>query len=194
MGTRIISFIAISILTLSVNAALADSMGGMQTSNSTSATQENMAGMAMTQMSYQVTAANSTYLVTIGSNSQVPAGVTFNAEQKSLSFGVSGLSTRDLSHYEVTIPSALLNGRFTASVGGAQLKIIPVPNATSTTIHINISGPFVKSNGVNDSSTVILVGTQAVPEFPTGLVLVLPIVLAASIAITRGTRAFRLTS
>jgi predicted secreted protein with PEFG-CTERM motif len=125
----------------------------------------NMKNMTMTQMSYTVMAGNTSYQVTVASSATLPNSVKFNQDQKSINFDVSGLTTRYLFHYEVTIPSDLLSGNFTATCAGYPLKIIAVPNSTSTTIHINIPSSFVKANGISDSTTIMVMGTQAIPEF-----------------------------
>lgn len=127
---------------------------------------QNMGSMAMSQMTYDVMADDKNYKVSITSNSKLPASVHFNPDTKSVSFDAAGLASTDLIHYEVRIPVDLLNGNFTVMLGNSQVKSVPEGNETFTTFHINIPSSFVKSHNIGDSSTLTIMGTNAIPEFP----------------------------
>lgn len=132
---------------------------------------QNMGSMAMSQMTYDVMAADKNYQVSITSNGKLPASVHFNQDMKSVIFDVSGLTSTNLIHYEVRIPNELLNGNFTVMLGNSQVKSVPESNDTFTTFHINVPASFVKSNNIGDSSTLTIMGTKAIPEFPIGTTL-----------------------
>lgn len=132
---------------------------------------QNMGRMAMNQMTYDVMTNNKNYQVSIISNGQLPLSVHFNQDAKNVSFDVSGLTSSNLIHYEVIIPTNLLNGNFTVMLGNSQVKSVPESNDTFTTFHINIPASFVKSNNMGDSSTMTIMGTEAIPEFPIGVTL-----------------------
>ena len=130
---------------------------------------QNMGSMAMSQVAYDVTANNENYTVSVTSNGKLPASVHFNQDTKSISFDAVGLTSTDLIHYEVKIPTNLMNGNFTVMLGNSQVKSVAEANDTFTTLHINIPSSFVKSNNIGDSSTLTIMGIEAIPEFPIGV-------------------------
>lgn len=128
---------------------------------------QNMGTMTtMGQMSYDVTVGGKHFNVMISSTGKLPTNPQFSEEQKSISFDVSGITSQDLVHYEVTMPTDLLSGNLTVSLGGMQVKAIAEVNGSSTAVHINVPSSFVKSNNIADSTTLTITGTQAIPEFP----------------------------
>ncbi len=144
----------------------------------------NMKNMTMSQMMYDIMVGGKSFKVMVLSNGDLPKGVQFNQDQKTISFDGSGLTTKDLSHYEVTIPDVLLSGNFTVTIDDKSIKSIAVPNETSTTIHINIPSSYVKENSIGDSATITLAGTTAIPEFPFAI-LILASTVGFIIIITR---------
>jgi len=130
---------------------------------------QNMGSMAMSQMTYDVMSDNQNYTVSVTSNGKLPASVHFNQDVKIISFDAVGLASTDLIHYEVRIPTNLMNENFTVMLGNSQVKSVSEANDTFTTLHINIPSSFVKSNNIGDSSTLIIMGTEAIPEFPIGV-------------------------
>ncbi len=52
-----------------------------------------------------------------------------------------------------------------------------------TTLHKNIMKSFIEENGIGDSASMIITGTQVIPEFPIGMVIVLSGALAMSTAL-----------
>lgn len=164
----ILGFAAIAIFTLTPS-VFAQQMPGM---TGMSGQSTDMGNMTMNQMVYDVMTNGIDYKIMISSNGVLPTNVQFNQGQKSLSFDVSGLTSRNLVHYEVTIPATLLSGNFTAMLGGMQINTIPEGNDTSTTIHINVPSSFIKANNIGDSSVMTVTSTQVVPEFPMPMLLV----------------------
>lgn len=148
---------------------------------------QNMNSMTMNQMTYDVMVNNENYTISISSNGKLPASVHFNQDTKSISFGATGLASTDLIHYEVRIPTNLMNGNFTAMLGNSQVKSISEANDTFTTLHINIPSSFIKSNNIGDSSMLTIMGTEVIPEFPTGVAIAMltAMVLATTLIKTR---------
>lgn len=144
----------------------------------------NMKNMIMSHMTYDIMVGGQSVKVMVGSIGDLPKSVQFNQDQKSISFDASGLTTKDLSHYDVTIPDVLLSGNFTVTINGKSIKSIAVPNENSTTIHITIPNSYVKENSVGDSATITLAGTTAIPEFPFAI-LILASTVGFIIIITR---------
>ena len=126
----------------------------------------NMKNMIMSHMTYDIMVGGQSFKVMIGSNGDLPKSAQFNQDQKTISFDASGLTTKDLSHYEVTISDVFLSGNFTATIDGKSIKTITVPNESSATIHIIIPSSYVKENSIGDSASITLAGTTAIPEFP----------------------------
>lgn len=159
--TGTISVILTIITIVSISPAFAQSsMSGMSN--------QSMGSMAMDQMSYDVMAGEKHFNMTISSTGKLPANPRFSEEQKSISFDVSGISSQDFVHYEVAIPTDLLSGNLTVSLGGIPVKAISEMNGSLTAIHITVPSSFVKSNNIPDSTTLVITGTQAIPEFPIG--------------------------
>jgi len=65
-----------------------------------------------------------------------------------------------------------MSGNFTVMLGNSHVKSVSEVNETFTTLHINIPSSFVKSNNIGDSSMTIM-GTEAIPEFPIGVTMVM---------------------
>lgn len=172
--------IAIFILTPSVFAQQMSGMTGMPGQST------DMGNMTMNQMAYDVMTNGIDYKIMISSNGVLPTNIQFNQVQKSLSFDVSGLTSRNLVHYEVTIPATLLSGNFTAMLGGMQVNTITEENDTSTTMHINVPSSFIKTNSIGDSSVMTVTSTQVVPEFPASVTIIT--LVAFAILITNSIR------
>jgi|GEM_PF-5022242 len=144
----------------------------------------NMKNLIMSHMTYDIMVGEQSFKVMFGSNFDLPKSAQFNQDQKTISFDASGLTTKDLSHYEVTIPNVLLSGNFTATIDGKSIKTITVPNESSATVHIIIPSSYVKENSIGDSATITLAGTTVIPEFPFAMV-VLIIGIIVTLVITR---------
>ncbi len=173
---------SISIIPLSVNGQMS-SMGGknMQPNQSMMMqANQSMPNMNMSQMVYTVQAGGQSFQVTMITNGIMQQDLSFNPDQKSISFSMRGFTTRDLTHCEITVPYKLLNGNFTVMVGGKQVNFVAEPNDTNqvTTLHVNIPKSFIQQNGIGDSSTVMITATQAIPEFGSmvGVVIVVSII------------------
>lgn len=150
---------------------------------------QSMGNMAMDQMSYDVTAGGKHFNVMISLTGNLPTNPQFSEEHKSISFDVSRITSQDFVHYEVTMPTDLLSGDLTVSLGGVQVKAIAEVNGSSTAVHINVPSSFVKSNNITDSTTLTITGTQAIPEFPIGASIAIAIAFAAlSIVLTRNNK------
>lgn len=127
---------------------------------------QSMGNMSMDQMSYDVMAGGKHFNMMVISTGNLPTNPKFSEEQKSVSFDVSGITSQDFVHYEITMPTDLLSGNLTVSLGGIPVKVISEVNSSSTAIHITVPSSFVKSNNILDSTTLTIAGTQAIPEFP----------------------------
>lgn len=153
--------------------------------------QSSMSGMSdqsmenMGQMSYNVISEGKNFTVMISSTGKLPTNPQFSEEQKSISFDVSGITLQDFVHYEVTIPTDLLSGNLTVSLGGIPVKSISEVNGSSTAIHITVPSSFVKNNSIPDSTTLTIVGTQAIPEFPIGSSIAVAIAFSALVVMAR---------
>lgn len=134
--------------------------------NMPSMSDQNMGNMSMKEMSYDVMAGGKNFKMMITSTGTLPINPKFSEEQKSITFNVSGITSQDFVHYEITIPTKMLSGNLTVALGSVQVKAIADVNDSSTTIHINVPSSFVKSNNIADSTTLTITGTQAIPEFP----------------------------
>lgn len=146
---------------------------------------QNMGSMAMSQMTYDVMFNNENYTVSVTSNGKLPTSVHFNQNSKSISFDAVGLTSSNLIHYEVGIPTNLLNGNFTVMLGNSHVKSVPDGNDTFTTFHINVPSSFVKSNNIGDSSTLTIMGTEAIPEFPAGVIIAMLVAMISTIILVK---------
>lgn len=153
---------------------------------------QNMDSMTMSQMTYDVMVDNQNYKVGITSNGKLPASVHFNPDEKSISLDATGLASTDLIHYEVIIPTNLLNGNFTVMLGNSQVKSVSEGNETFTTFHINIPYSFVKSNNIGNSSTLTIIGTEAIPEFPIGVTMAMLVAMILTITMIKTKTRLRL--
>jgi len=153
---------------------------------------QNMGSMTMSQMTYDVMINNENYTVSVTSNGKLPSSVHFNQDTKSISFDATGLTSSDLIHYEVRIPTSLMNGNFTVMLGNSQVKSVSEANDTVTTFHINIPSSFVKSNNIGDSSTLTIMGTEAIPEFPTGVTIAMLVAMVSTIILIKTKARLRL--
>ncbi|HZS73513.1 MAG TPA: hypothetical protein VFA69_03310 [Candidatus Nitrosotalea sp.] len=127
---------------------------------------QNMGNMVIDQMLYNVKVGEKNFKIIISSTGKLPTNPQFNEEKKSISFAVSGITSQDFVHYEVTMPTDLLSGNLTVSLGGVQVKAISEVNGSSASIHITVPSSFVKNNNISDSTTLTIAGTQVIPEFP----------------------------
>ena len=146
---------------------------------------QSMGNMAMGQMQYDVMGGGKHFTVMISSTGKLPTNPQFSEEQKSISFDVSGITLQDFVHYEVTMPTDLLSGNLTVSLGGIPVKAISEVNGSSTAIHITVPSSFVKSNSMPDFTTLTIVGTQAIPEFPVGSSVAVAIAFLALVVMVR---------
>ena len=175
-----------------VGAVSSMGMFGYVFAQSMNMSDQNMESMTMNQITYDVNTSDKNYQVSITSNGKLPASVHFNQDTKSVSFDISGLTSKDLAHYEVRIPTELLNGNFTIMLGNSQVKFVPEGNDTFTTFHINVPASFVKSNNIGDSSTMTIMGTEAIPEFPIGVTIAILTAMILTIILIKPTTRLRL--
>ena len=169
--------LALIVIILTVPAFGQSSMSGMSN--------QSMRNMTMGEMAYKVVVEGKNFTVMISSTGKLPTNPQFSEEQKSISFGVSGITSQDFVHYEVIMPTNLLRGNLTVSLGGIPVKTIPEVNDSSTVIHITVSSSFVKNNNISDSTTLVIAGTQAIPEFPIGSSIVVVIAFLALVVRVR---------
>ena len=135
--------------------------------------QEMMPKMKMNQMMYDVMFEDRTFQVMVMSDYDLPETIKFSQEQKSISIELKNLMMMDMAHLEITIPNELLSGEFTATLGGKQIKLIQDDKGTETTLHENIMKSFIEENGIGDSAVMVVTGTEVIPEFPIGMMIVL---------------------
>ncbi|HJT10440.1 MAG TPA: hypothetical protein VJ771_06630 [Candidatus Nitrosotalea sp.] len=152
-----------TVLTLVLIMSIAPTFGQ---SSMSGMSDQSMGNLSMGQMSYDVAAGGKHFNVMISSTGKLPTNPQFDMQKKSIAFDVSGITSQDFVHYEVTMPTDLLSGNLTVSLGGMQVKAIAEVNGSSTAVHINVPSSFVKSNNIADSTTLTITGTQAIPEFP----------------------------
>ena len=169
------TFTISSILTLVAVMSAAPAFGQ---SSMSGMSDQSMGNMSMGQMSYDVTAGEKIFKIMISSTGKLPTNPHFNMQHKRISFDVSGITSQDLVHYEVTIPTDLLSGNLTVSLGTMEVKAIAEVNGSSTAVHINVPSSFVKSNNIADSTTLAITGTQAIPEFPISASIIMVIAFA----------------
>ena len=120
---------------------------------------------------FAVKAEGKDFDVNLASNSDV-SNLQFDAQAKKISFTVSG-ETGTKGTTDITIPKSLLSGNFSVMIDGqvmSQADVIETANTQDeTTLEINYH---------HSTHTIDIVGTNAVPEFPTSL-----LVLAAAIGL-----------
>jgi len=87
---------------------------------------------------YSVTFDRNCYLVSINSNSSV-SGFRFDQSTKAITFTVAD-STGVTGSANITLPTALAGGNFTASVDGQSVQIKEISNSTHTTITLEYTG------------------------------------------------------
>ncbi len=167
-----------AVLTLTVIMSAAPVFGQSSMGNMPNQSMGSMGGMTMSQMSYNVMAGGKNFALTVSSEGKLPTNPQFNEMLKSISFDVSGITSQDFVHYEIMIPVDLLSGNLTTTLGGVQVKSIAEVNGSLNVVHITVPSSFVKSNNIADSTTLVIAGTQAVPEFPIGATIVMVIVFA----------------
>lgn len=134
--------------------------------------QEMMPEMKMNQMMYDVMF-EEVFQVMVMSDWDLPETIEFSQEQRSISLEVTNLMMKDMAHFEITIPNELLSGEFTATLGGKQIKLIQEDKEMETTLHENIMKSFIEENGIGDSASMVVTGTEVIPEFPLGMMMVL---------------------
>lgn len=88
--------------------------------------------------SYSVAAHGQCYSISVSSDSSVSA-LTFNPGTRAITFTVAG-SNGTTGNAEITVPTALVGGNFTASVDGQSVKSPSTSSSTSTTISVKYSG------------------------------------------------------
>lgn len=176
--TGALSSVLILVAIMSAAPAFAqNSMSGMS--------DQSTGNMSMGQMSYNVISEGKNFTVMISSTGKLPTNPQFSEEQKSIIFDVSGITLQDFVHYEVTMPTELLSGNLTVSLGEIPVKSISEVNGSSTAIHITVPSSFVKNNSIPDSTTLTIVGTQAIPEFPIGSSIAVAIAFSTLVIMAR---------
>lgn len=135
--------------------------------------QEMMPEMKMNQKMYDVMFEDRVFQVMVMSDYDLPETIDFSQEQRSISLEVTNLMMKDMAHFEITIPNELLSGEFTATLGGKQIKLIQEDKEMETTLHENIMKSFIDENGIGDSASMVVIGTEVIPEFPIGMMIVL---------------------
>lgn len=135
--------------------------------------QEMMPEMKMNQMMDDVMFEDRVFQVMVMSDWDLPETIEFSQEQRSISLEVTNLMMKDMAHFEITIPNELLSGEFTATLGGKQIKLIQEDKEMETTLHENIMKSFIEENGIGDSASMVVTGTEVIPEFPLGMMMVL---------------------
>jgi hypothetical protein len=117
------------------------------------------------------------YYVQITSNSTV-SGFTFNAEDKVISFDVTGAGG-NVGFCEVTIPNALLGGPYTISVNNVPpLTLNERSNGTLAVLYFTYH---------QSTQNVKITGATAVPEFPATTLMPLLVALTFIAAILTNT-------
>ena len=127
----------------------------------------------MNQMMYDVMIEDKAFQVMMMSDYDLPETIEFSQEQRSISLECKNLMMMDMAHFEITIPNELLSGEFTATLGGKQIKLIQDDKEMETTLHENIMKSFIEENGIGDSAMIVVTGTEVIPEFPIGMMMVL---------------------
>jgi parallel beta-helix repeat protein len=122
------------------------------------------------------------YSVDVMSDSAV-SGFSFNATQKTISFSVTG-STSTTGFCRVTIPNTLLGGPYSIVVSSSPPLYLndKITNGTHTFLYFTYT---------HSTQRVYIIGTTAVPEFPSTIIILLFIVvstLAAGITKARSRR------
>ena len=97
-----------------------------------------------------------TYMVRVDANSTVSAPV-FNQTQKQLGFNITGLH-KTTGYCNVTIPKNLLGGPFTVFLNGTVITHVLTENSTHAFVYFNYN---------HSTHSAQIIGTTAVPEFPT---------------------------
>jgi parallel beta-helix repeat protein len=111
-------------------------------------------------LNFLIKAGGSSFTVTASSNSTI-SDVTFNEVEKYLSFDVSGSdSTTGFCH--TTIPKDLLWGVYTIYVDTAEVDYTQTSNSTHAFLYFTYN---------HTSHKVRIYGTEAIPEFPSFLIL-----------------------
>ena len=127
---------------------------------------DNCPLMSPTQPITRVFTATDALQVTTYSNSSI-SSFQFNSSSKQLSFNVTG-STGTTGFCDVTIPDNLLWGEFSLYLNGSPLvkdmDYTQTYNGTHYTFHINYT---------HSTHTIEITGTEAIPEFPSALTLLL---------------------
>ena len=135
--------------------------------------QEMMPEMKMNQKMYDVMFEDRVFQVMVMSDYDLPETIEFSKEQRSISLELKNLMMKDMAHFEITIPNELLSGEFTATLGGKQIKLIQEDKEMETTLHENIMKSFIDENRIGDSASMVVIGTEVIPEFPIGMMIVL---------------------
>jgi uncharacterized protein YfaS (alpha-2-macroglobulin family) len=121
--------------------------------------------------SFAVSAEGKDFGVQIASNSQI-SNIQFDEQAKKISFTVSG-QTGTKGTTDITIPKSLLSGSMNVIVDGqvmSQADVIKTADTQDeTTLEINYH---------HSTHTIDIVGTNAVPEFPTSI-----LIMAAAIGV-----------
>lgn len=144
--------------------------------------------MKMNQMVYDVMFEDRVFQVMVMSDYDLPETIDFSQEQRSINLELKNLMMKDMAHFEITIPNELLSGEFTATLGGKQVKLIQDDKEMETTLHENIMKSFIEENGIGDSASMVVMGTEVIPEFSIGMMIVLFGAFAMSTALILITR------
>jgi hypothetical protein len=87
---------------------------------------------------YSVPSDGKCYSISVNSESSVSA-LTFDPSTRAITFTVAG-SNGTTGKAEITIPTALVGGNFTASIDGQNVESQSTSNSTSTTISLEYAG------------------------------------------------------
>lgn len=105
---------------------------------------------------YSIEVDESTFPISIVSNSTI-SNFTFNQSLKQISFNVTGESGTS-GFCNITFPTALLGGPYTLQINGLSANPVQTSNATHTSLYFTYS---------HSTQMVEIIGTTAIPEFPT---------------------------
>lgn len=141
--------------------------------------------MKMNQMMYDVKFDDKVFQVMVMSDYDLPETIDFSQQQKSISVECKNLMMKDMAHFEIAVPNELLGGKFTATLGGKQIKLIQEDKEMQTILHENIMKSFIEDNGIGDSATMVVMGTEVIPEFPVGVLIATGAMIAGMLVLVR---------
>lgn len=140
----------------------------------------------MMDVFHTVTAASLDFTVETYSNTSIaPNSVIVNETAKTIAFNVTGLTGQTAGFVNVTIPQAFLNASsasaWTITVNGTAVS--PAPQITTNSTHTFIYLTFNTSK-----QTVVIQGTQIVPELPYMILMFMITSSAVTVAVKIKTR------